>query len=420
MAIIINSQPAERALVYNDNTWSLASSIGTLTDFRYHIRLFKSPLSATPTIHGDFYIYPRQEQLGKTYFDPKQILESLLGYDIDIPSSGHTAFFANDNSHSEYLIRIAEETRATDNQWVEQSFILTDEKSVINGGIQHRDWLDFNVADYEVSIGVTDTKFLTDGPSTRYQNSTDSSWLYFISTENGAPTHLTVKSYDATNTLLSTETLENPHSSAISGNPTLGRKHQYARVVTGREDINSTSSSYKSTINVVHADSTHYTVQLRGASGMQSELITYYLDEQCSKYETIRLHWANQWGGFDSFNFILKSREDTDIKRSQFVQQHHTWNDGDWSYTKASRGMKDYAVNYGERLILNTDHITEEEAVWLKQLFLSPEVYQEIGSDLVAVNVKRKQYTKKTTINDKLKQYDIELDYGLKEHRQRG
>jgi hypothetical protein len=318
MAIILNSQPNERALVYNDNTWGFGSNIGTLTDFRYHVRVFKSPLTATPTIHGDFYVYPRQENEGKTYFDPKRILESLVSYDLSIPAADHNGFFPNDNSHTEYVMKIAEETKNSNNQWVEQAFTLTDDKSVINGGLTKRGWLDFTISDYEVSIGDTDTKFLTDGPTTRYQNSTDSSWLYFIATEDGAPTHLTVKSYDLAGSLLSTATLQNPNSAAITVNPFTHRKYQYARVVTGKEDINNTDAAYKSTANVVHDDAVYYTVNLRGAAGVQSELVTYWLDQQCSKYTPIRLHWLNPLGGFDSFNFILKSTERTSTVSSSF------------------------------------------------------------------------------------------------------
>lgn len=420
MAIILNSQPADRSLVYNDNTWSLGSTIGTLTGFRYYIQIIKSPLSATPTIHWRGYIYPRQEDQGKSYFDPKRILESLVSYDVAIPSSNHNGFFPNDNSHTEYTLIISEQTKNASNEWVDISVIFTNDKSVWNGGLSLRDWLSFTFTDYEVSIGDTDTKFLTSGPSTRYQNSTDSSWLYFIAKEDDAPTHLTVKSYDVAGTLLSTETLQNPHSSAITVNPFTHRKYQYMRVVTGRKDINSTDPTYKSTANVVHANAAYYTVNLRGVAGIQSELITYRIDEQCSKWSTIRLHWLNRLGGFDSFNFILKSVEESDIDRKSFEQQYHTWNDGDWSYTVSARGKTDYSVQMTDRLRIASDYMSDAEAVWMKELLTSPVVYQEIGSDLVAVNVKASTYRKQTSHNDKLKQYEIDLEYSLKDFRQRG
>lgn len=420
MAILINQKPSVKGLVYNDNTWIIGSTIGTLTSFRYHIRVFLAPLSATPTIHWEGYIYPRQETQGLTYFDPKRILESLTSYDIAIPSDGHNGFFPNDDSHTEYTLRIAEQTKNASNQWVEQAFILSDERSVWNGGLTKRGWLSFDYTDFDVVVSDTDARFLTEGPTTRYQNSNDSSWLYFTTSEDEAPTHLTVKSYDANDTLLSTETIENPHDAAIAVNAFTHRKYQYMRVVTGRADLNAVDASYKSATNIVDPDAVYYTVQLRGVSSVQSELVTYYIDQHCSKYSPIRLHWLNELGGFDSFNFILKSVEGTEIDRKDFVKQHHVWDNGTWSYTQASRGRTDYSVEYEDNLILNADYMTEAEAVWMKSLFTSPVVYMESGTDLIAVNVRKRNYTKMTTINDKLKQYDIELGYSLTEHRQRG
>ncbi len=421
MAILVQQKPAEKSLVYNDNIWIFGSTIGTLTNFRYHVKVLQYPITIPATIHHEDYIYPRQEAQGLTYFDPSRILESLLSHDVSIPDADHNGFIANDNSHTEYYLVITEQQRNASNVWVNVSPHLSVDRVVWNGGIRKRDWLTFDYSDYEMEVGVTDTKFLTSGPTTRYQNSADSSWLYFTAKEDDAPRYLQVKSYDAAGSILSTETIENPNDTAISENPFTGRKYQFARVVTGREDLNATDAAYKSAANIVDPSAVYYTVQLRSSHGILSELYTYWMDQKCSKFDTIRLHWLNEFGGFDSYNFILKHTLDTDIDRRSYHQEHHTWGAaGTFDYGTDSRGKTDYSVEMADRIRINSDYMDETDAAWMQSLIESPVVFQEIGSDLVAVNIKASTYTKKTTINDKLKQYEIDLEYSLKENRQRG
>ena len=76
-------------------------------------------------------------------------------------------------------------------------------------------------------------------------------------------------------------------------------------------------------------------------------------------------------------------------------------------------------------ITLQTDFITEEEAAWLEELFTSPDVFvlQERSTDTSSGTIKNlvnkyvqpcvvttSSYTRKTTANDKLKQYTIEIE----------
>tara|TARA_R100000700_G_C3102529_1_gene98951 strand:- start:464 stop:715 length:252 start_codon:yes stop_codon:yes gene_type:complete len=72
-------------------------------------------------------------------------------------------------------------------------------------------------------------------------------------------------------------------------------------------------------------------------------------------------------------------------------------------------------------LKLNTDYISESEAIWIEELFTSPEVYilngyQEdtanayIRRYIEPVVVKTSSYVRKTTANDKLLQYTLDIE----------
>ena len=80
-------------------------------------------------------------------------------------------------------------------------------------------------------------------------------------------------------------------------------------------------------------------------------------------------------------------------------------------------------TNSIEKLTLNTDFVNEEEATWLEELFTSPEVYILNGfsdaNEFLLGNIKKyvqpvtitsNTYTRKTSANDKLLQYTVEVE----------
>jgi hypothetical protein len=74
-----------------------------------------------------------------------------------------------------------------------------------------------------------------------------------------------------------------------------------------------------------------------------------------------------------------------------------------------------------ERIILNSDYVTESESTWLEELFTSPEVYilnkfSTDGSEgyinkyVQPVNIMSSSYIKQTKANDRLLQYTIQIE----------
>ena len=102
-------------------------------------------------------------------------------------------------------------------------------------------------------------------------------------------------------------------------------------------------------------------------------------------------------------------------------------------------GQKTFSTNSKEVITLQSDFVTEEASAWLEELFTSPDVFvlqeysdwtgQSTTSGTVwydAINkfvqpcvVKSSSYTKKTTANDKLKQYTLEIEMSHNKRIQR-
>ena len=85
-----------------------------------------------------------------------------------------------------------------------------------------------------------------------------------------------------------------------------------------------------------------------------------------------------------------------------------------------------------ENITLNSDWFTnDEEARWLEELFISPEVYileQDISTDsnpaeygkyLTPVHIRNKKYQRYTRANDKVAQYEVDIDYSINKRVQR-
>jgi len=167
----------------------------------------------------------------------------------------------------------------------------------------------------------------------------------------------------------------------------------------------------------------YYTVEFKDSSNAQAyqPLIFDIVDNDCKGFETIRLAWLNSLGTWDYYNFNKLSTRSRQNKRTTF-KQNYGYNR--YSYFPDHHTIKTYqggsqvvSNNVAETIEANTDFITEAEAEFLKHCFASPVVQLLTSTDRGAfrvqpVIVKESEYVKKTTANDQLIQYTIELEIG--------
>ncbi|MCP4145660.1 MAG: hypothetical protein GY752_10315 [bacterium] len=420
-----SQEPTEYSLAYNDNRYVISSTQYTPTlRFRVNILPLDYPLSptiASLVVYPSVGIYQGSPFQNHAWFDVSRIMQSLLSHDVKIPDADHQAFAANGNSHAEYALSIQEEEiGAVSDRYEQVGVTVFKPKSVWNGVQSLTDWLDFDYADFTINTASTTKRFLTSAPSTRYVNTDQSAWLHYIVTNKLAKKY-EIKAYsesDAGGSLLATGVVTSPYATATTDFNT-----HFWRLPIGPYDITNIDASLMtgSTPTTVLNGAKSYVIRMLNTSSAQvSEAVTFNVDQQCSKYEPVRLHWLNKLGGIDSLNCNLKSINKTDVKRESYHQQHHTFTGFTYDYTKASRGQVDYDIKMTEELKVNTDYLTEAESIWMEDLFTSPVVYRELNNELIAMNITGKSIVKKTSLNDKLMQYTFELNYSLENRRQRG
>ena len=115
-------------------------------------------------------------------------------------------------------------------------------------------------------------------------------------------------------------------------------------------------------------------------------------------------------------NFRGKSTESVDITRSDMGSVPGTWDNLTFNYDTWDRGKKTLYTEATRKLTINSDWLNPDEGAWLEELFTSTNV-QILGDDNIVypVILTDKTYTKKTSVNNKIKiQYTIKLEYANK------
>lgn len=417
MAVVFVSEPDAFGLVNNDNPFVFYSTNYSATQ-RFQVIILPYTYPVDPAI-ATFRVYPRPSTDGnvnRSFFDGSRTLQSLISSDIAIPSANHQAFFQCLNSHTEYALLVREEDKDVNGVYVLGDLTVSDVKSVWNGVKKYVDWLDF---DYNLYVmGTSASRFLTESPRTIYLNDDQSHFLHFITTSSDNGFEYTINVFDSAGTQTFTSRVSNPNAASIAS----GYGYKYLRIAVGSYDIANVDPSLSTTAGIATCltGASYYTIKLTKTGTAKSETFTFYLNQKCTKYTPIRLQWLNRLGGYDAFNFTLKSEESMDVKRSNFVQQPRVFTGTNWQYTKMSRGRTEYGTQEDVKLKVNTDYLTNDESAWMNDLFGSPIIYQEINNELIAVNIDGKSIMKQTAINDKLMQYTFDIEYSITNTRQRG
>ena len=171
-----------------------------------------------------------------------------------------------------------------------------------------------------------------------------------------------------------------------------------------------------------------YTVTLSDSSNQSfyEEKTFKRKDEDCKGFEKIRLTWINQYGVWDYYNFTKKNSRSTDIKREEYTQIKGNWNDDRYSQHGYQGGRTGLNTSPVKIINCNSDWFTSDaEAAWLEELFISNEVFilnkydigdtgvtgAEYGKYVIPVRVSSKKYERYTEANDKVAQYEIEIEY---------
>tara|TARA_R110000744_G_scaffold256233_1_gene371691 strand:+ start:683 stop:2089 length:1407 start_codon:yes stop_codon:yes gene_type:complete len=305
------------------------------------------------------------------------------------------------------------------------------EYTMFNGVLQYDDVLTkslfshnygYNLQNFELTD--SDSKFLSNAPTTQYARLTDYGTLPFLNyiPLSSTPSSsvdvdwITVQYYNSLGVGIGSDTILNTDSTGGAASPgAANTRLNYFGAFPG--NLQNWSSNFAA---AVAADLSYYTVQAKNPAKSQLYTINILCPNERG-YEGIRLTWLNQWGSWDYYTFNMKSTKSIKTKRTSYTQLEGTWNESTFQIADYKGGKKNFRVNSTEKIKLNTDFVSEAEAVWFEELINSTEVYIVKGFStdtsntitnkyIEPVTLKTSSYVRKSKANDRLIQYTFEVE----------
>jgi hypothetical protein len=97
------------------------------------------------------------------------------------------------------------------------------------------------------------------------------------------------------------------------------------------------------------------------------------------------------------------------VERKTYRKNPYSLNVNTYNYSKQGHTLSNYLNETRERLVLNSNFITEEEAEWLQELVSSPKVWMYDGQ-IKGVTVITSQYEEKQHVKDKVFNLALEVE----------
>jgi hypothetical protein len=370
MAITIQQNPQAFTTASNPVVFTFESDETAQANFSYIVELY-----IDGALHSTHQLFPQSAELAK--FNASEAVRSTLAS----PLITNGTLTTNYNTAISTVYIIVSEKYGT------PPAIQLDATSnaifVFNGALRHPQWIDFNFKDYDVSTTNSFTPgvlFLTSWPRARktFCGLNEKIFLGFISSDTSFDVRFRL--YDSTNTLI------------VSYNT--GLTFNDLTVI----DCSPATIMANTTITALDfASAAYYKVRARGTGvgifNGSSEEYDIYIDNECHRYETRRLHWLNKFGVWDAFTFTLVSTDSTKVISTGYSRESGVWDGTDYIYPLYQGQATTYAKTAKDTLILNSDWINEEVQKWLvRELYESPNVYLEQGENFEPVNVVNQNY----------------------------
>jgi hypothetical protein len=346
---------------------------------------------------------------GYAAVDISRILENYITSDVDNSNYG---FQLASNSFVAYEVKFGEQYGESSGIVNYPNLTFSGLKYAYNGVFSPYDWKGYTAADYYQPAGQNP---LNNQPSSQYINSTTSNrYLSIINNSSGDVYFLQIETYNSSDVLIQTAKIANSYQASSN------YAQKFVWINSGSSGINN-ASLYSGTQPVISASVSWYRVKFTKFDGTTVSLAKRYnVDTRCTTSDVFTLHFQNELGAFDSFDFIRKSHQFSDMKRDRFERKLGVITTPSWGYEYQDRGTVTYNTSITDRYSIESDWLSDSEFEWLQELAESPEVYWDNGTRLVPIDITTTGYETKKIDNEKLNNLKLEFTLSQKRWRQRG
>jgi hypothetical protein len=158
--------------------------------------------------------------------------------------------------------------------------------------------------------------------------------------------------------------------------------------------------------------------QVTGSAGDQVTVNvsgqTRIINFKCERFTNRKLCFLNKYGGYETFDFSLISRESIGIQRKTFEQLPIRLGvSGEISYAAGQvyhRGKTTFAARAGQRMAIKSDWLNDATYRWLGELATSTDIWLWDGAYWVPVQLVDGSYQYKTIAADRLTMLEMEIE----------
>jgi hypothetical protein len=149
-------------------------------------------------------------------------------------------------------------------------------------------------------------------------------------------------------------------------------------------------------------------------------LLVKLTDGSCNDFEPIQLSWENSLGFRDYWTFAKRHDRDITIARNDYMQNPIDYNSSSVSVNAGSRGYRTFSQQLTNKYTVRTDWLTDAQAAYLENLFISPDVRANLGNGFISVTLLTTSYVEKTVRKDRMFQYELQFKTAYNITSQRG
>ena len=341
----------------------------------------------------------------KAAFDLHRILENYVTQTIDISAIQVTKASQN---YIGFVVEFGEEYGSPTTA---EYYYSTETPTLLapNIALNPKDFLAFDSSLYFLGSGTR--LFLNKFKGTRKVFTTSKSFLYFmqeLSSATSLVSGIKVVAKNSAGATLATTVISQPWDGTQddrvflyfpSGPANLNLIPQ-AQLTSGTEGA------------VIPTGTSTYLINLVFNSGQNSEVLTFSIEESCSKYDNYPIYFLGQYGNVEMWNFNKKSYKSSEIEKSFFKSNLGGFlTSTSYGFTNSDRQETQYNTEVKDSIVINTDLLNDAEYLLMKELIQSPQVWVLDGSTLVPIVIKETNYLQKTKVNDKIFNFSLTFTY---------
>ena len=387
MAVTIVQNPDTFTPACNPIVWTFSSNQTAQPNFSFYVEFY-----VQGNLHSAHTVFPESGIYGK--FDASQIMRALTT--TPVADSGFVQDFGT--AMLTCYVDVYERYGTTPTLQANAAATI---RRAFNGSFKYRQFINWNSDNYDV-------KELDGALFTTYFPRSEKAWCrydeyFFLGLFGkrfvmGDVWTLFIELYDSGGNLINNDAYN------------IGYE-RYWELNVGPEVIVANTSIVQANFD----QCAYYQIYVRFSDGVTTnytEVFTIWYDQECTTYNPVRLHWLNKFGVYDSFSFDLVSQTNGNVTANNYQRQLGQWgNSGAYSFLNNAPQMQHYSKRSIEQMIINSDWIKEAVQHWLvEELYESPRVYIEQGSQFVPVMVTNPNYVKKLRRKDGLIQELVQLD----------